>query len=264
MKPRQVALLAMDLDGTLLRSDKTVSDYTLSVLERCRKRGIRLAVATARPIRTAEDCLPGLCWDGAVFHSGAVIRYPGGETERRGIPAPTARRLLDDLTRALPRAALSVEMGERHYANFDPTAIWPGLAYAFTDFSDLPEDCPADKILIRASTLEEIRQVERYLPPELHILLSENTVGMILRRDATKLEGVRRLAERYGLPLERVAAFGDDYGDIPLLRACGVGVAVENGLAEVKAASDAVCPSNDADGVAHWLEENLLQSAHFL
>ena len=45
---------------------------------------------------------------------------------------------------------------------------------------------------------------------------------MILRRDATKLEGVRRLAERYGLPLERVAAFGDDYGDIPLLRACGV------------------------------------------
>lgn len=258
MSLRDIALLAVDLDGTLLRPDKTVSEYTLSVLERCRARGIRFAAATARPIRTAEGCFPGLSWDGAVYHNGAVIRFPSGETERRGIPVPIVRELLSALVRELPQAALSVELGERHYANFDPTTIWPGLAYTLTDFSDLPADCPADKILIRVSTREEIRRVEPLLPSQLHIVLSENTVGMILNRQAAKLDGVRRLARHMGLSLKQVAAFGDDYGDLPLLEACGIGIAVDNALPEVKAGADAVCGSNDGDGVARWLEEHLL------
>ena len=58
--------------------------------------------------------------------------------------------------------------------------------------------------------------------------------------------------------MERVAAFGDDYNDIDMLRACGVGVAVDNALPEVKAAADLLCADCDADGVAHWLETNVL------
>lgn len=151
-----------------------------------------------------------------------------------------------------------MELGERHYANFDPTTIWPGLAYTLTDFSDLPADCPADKILIRVSTREEIRRVEPLLPSQLHIVLSENTVGMILNRQAAKLDGVRRLARHMGLSLKQVAAFGDDYGDLPLLEACGIGIAVDNALPEVKAGADAVCGSNDGRRRSRWLEEHLL------
>ena len=101
---------------------------------------------------------------GAVFHSGAVIRYPGGES-MLGHSRPHARRLLDDLTRSFPSRPVGGDGRSGTTLTLDPTAIWPGLKRTLYRLSDLPEDCPADKILIRASTLEEIRQVrERYLP----------------------------------------------------------------------------------------------------
>ena len=69
--------------------------------------------------------------------------------------------------------------------------------------------------------------------------------------------GIRLIAEKHGISLDQVAAFGDDYNDIEMLGACGIGIAVENALDEVKAAAAQICGSNESDGVARWLEENL-------
>ncbi|MFR6333535.1 MAG: HAD family hydrolase [Eisenbergiella sp.] len=51
---------------------------------------------------------------------------------------------------------------------------------------------------------------------------------------------------------------GDDYNDIRMLRECGRGIAVENAISEVKEAADEICADNDRDGVAEWLERNIL------
>lgn len=59
--------------------------------------------------------------------------------------------------------------------------------------------------------------------------------------------------------MEEIVAFGDDYNDIEMLRACGTGVAVGNALAEVKQAADEVCLTNEEDGVALWLTEHVLR-----
>lgn len=88
--------------------------------------------------------------------------------------------------------------------------------------------------------------------------VSENTLIMVMNREATKLNGIRRLAKHYAVNLEEVAAFGDDFNDMEMLCACGVGVAVANAIPEVKAAADEVCGSNEGDGVARWIEERLL------
>ena len=56
-----------------------------------------------------------------------------------------------------------------------------------------------------------------------------------------------------------IAAFGDDFNDIGMLRLCGTGIAMENAIEEVKGVADEVCASNEKDGVAEWIEKNLLQ-----
>jgi len=61
------------------------------------------------------------------------------------------------------------------------------------------------------------------------------------------------------IPLKNVAVFGDDTSDIDILRSAGIGVAVQNAIPEVKAVADYVCGDCDKDGVARWIEENILE-----
>ena len=58
--------------------------------------------------------------------------------------------------------------------------------------------------------------------------------------------------------MSELAAFGDDSNDIEMLRECGAGVAVSNAIGEVRAIASRICDTNDNDGVAKWLEENVL------
>ena len=74
---------------------------------------------------------------------------------------------------------------------------------------------------------------------------------------AGKEEAVRALAKLLKIPLSRAAAFGDDTGDIGMLKACGLGIAVADAAREVKAAADFVCGACPEDGVAKWVEAYL-------
>ena len=60
-----------------------------------------------------------------------------------------------------------------------------------------------------------------------------------------------------GVPASQIVAFGDDFNDIGMLKVCGTGIAMDNAIEEVKNAADQVCDSNEADGVAKWMEEHL-------
>ena len=114
-----------------------------------------------------------------------------------------------------------------------------------------------DKIILEVSSLEEMETYRHFLSEDQYLLLSENRIAMIMNRKATKANGIRLLAQRHGISLEDIVAFGDDYNDIDMLKTCGVGVAMANALEAVKESADAVCSSNDEDGVAHWLANAL-------
>ena len=77
-------------------------------------------------------------------------------------------------------------------------------------------------------------------------------------RDANKINAVKAAAEYTGIELKAIAAFGDDFNDIDMLKGCGIGIAMGNAAGEVKRAADAVCATNDRDGAAGWIEENIL------
>ena len=70
-----INMIVTDLDDTLLRTDKTISEYTTSILRRCSERGIKVAFATARG--HPENVIPVDCFDGRIMCNGAVVIADG-------------------------------------------------------------------------------------------------------------------------------------------------------------------------------------------
>lgn len=252
----QIRMIATDLDGTLLRRDKTISDYTASVLHRLREKGILFVAATARPVRTLREDLPFLKIDAGAFHNGAALWKNGERIGGFGIENADAiaRRILA----GQPHSHISVECGEILYANFDAGTIWKDIAYVPTaDFAEISGKT-ADKIIVEADSIEKVRAIEHYLPEHAYAQLCEGRLALCMHRLATKPDALRAIAASFGVEMAQVAAFGDDHNDIAMLNACGRGIAVANAIDEVKAAADELTFSNEEDGVARWIEQNIL------
>ncbi len=255
-----IKMIVTDLDRTLLRDDKTISPYTAGTLEKLHASGVPFVIATARPTRAVRKTMPWLRYDGAVFFNGAVVTA-GGES-LRAYKIDGALDIVRAILRDKPETQLSVEMEDYLYSNMPPESLgdW-GSDYGYT--RDFHENAgrQVEKILISSENIQPEgweREYERYIPEDLYMQMSEGTLLMVMNRQATKLNGIRLLAERYGVGLGEIAAFGDDVNDIEMLTACGVGVAVGNALPEVKAAADEVCGSNEEEGVARWIWGNVL------
>lgn len=252
---RDIKMVVTDLDGTYLRSDKSISAYTEQVMAKLRQAGILFVVATARPVRAVRDFLPWVQYDAGIFHNGAVV-WNGAE-RIGGTGIEESQKIVQKITREKAGVHVAIEADDRLYANFDAQRIWPGIQYSSTvNFAELSGKV-ADKLIIEAHSLEEMAQYRKYIPEHLYLQLSENAIAMVMNRQATKTKGIQLLAGHFHISQEQIVAFGDDYNDIDMLQSCGIGVAVGNALEEVKRSADRVCGSNDEDGVAHWLSENL-------
>lgn len=255
-----IKMIVTDLDRTLLRDDKTISPYTAGTLEKLHASGVPFVIATARPTRAVRKTMPWLRYDGAVFFNGAVVTA-GGES-LRAYKIDGALDIVRAILRDKPETQLSVEMEDYLYSNMPPESLgdW-GSDYGYTrDFHETAGR-QVEKILISSENIQPEgweREYAKYIPEDLYMQMSEGTLLMVMNRQATKLNGIRLLAERYGVGLGEIAAFGDDVNDIEMLTACGVGVAVGNALPEVKAAADEVCGSNEEEGVARWIWGNVL------
>lgn len=259
-------LVATDLDGTLLRADKTVSSFTRRVLAGLEAAGIPVVAVTARqpyglaPIAADVGLTgPAICANGAVcldiadghvWHSGAI---PATEVER-----------LIRAVKAFDRTVL--------FATIGPVGEWFRAEEAYAEasvFSDhqrtradmtivgideLVADC--SKIVLRrpgepsSLTLERIR----HLVGDCHATVSGAPFVEIMGPGVTKSGGLERLCERLGITRDDVWAFGDALNDVDMLTWAGRGFAVANADEAVKAVADHVIGANENDGVAEFLE----------
>lgn len=265
-----IKILVLDLDDTLLRSDKTISEYTEQVLKRVQDAGIRTVIATARPYRAIKHFMEQVNCKNAVYHNGARIVMEGTATDcSYCIANVKAVRLLQELQNRYPGKKMSVENNDRLYANFDVLSIWGNnprdteilkAATVQTDFTDLPA-IDADKIIIELSGGDEYDEIMSLIPGDLYGLLSDRgTLCLVMNRNASKLNAVKRLTEQMGIAASEVAVFGDDYNDLEMIKYFGLGVAMANAIDDVRQAADAVTAfSNNEDGAARFIEEHILK-----
>lgn len=257
-------LLLFDLDGTLLRSDKTISPRTLQALSACRMRGIMIGVSTSRSEHNCRSFLPELNPDVFISSGGAVIRSLGELIYTAEFTIEETRAMIKT-ARAVCGAdcEITIDTLQSHYWNYsvDPSkadATWGEAIY--TDYTDFPEQALKFCVEIFEDTQAE----------QLAALLSDcdcqkfNGIAWykFSRKDATKEHAIQTVCETCGISLQDVIAFGDDTPDIGMLRLCGTGVAMGNAIDSVKAAADIVIGGNDADGIAVYLEDMLRKEVH--
>jgi len=102
-------------------------------------------------------------------------------------------------------------------------------------------------------------QIAAFLPEELNVVQTAPFYLEIIPSCINKGQGIMDTCRALGIKPEETAAFGDAENDIPMLKTAGVGVAMGNASEPVKAAADQVTASNNDDGIALWLEKNLLE-----
>lgn len=253
-------LLLFDLDGTLLRSDKTISKRTLDALNKCRAAGILIGISTSRAIHNCMTFLPEITPDLFIASGGAVVQYRGEIICTAEFSAEETRAMIDTARKICgPDCELTVDSLTGHYWNYkvDPNkndATWGDTIY--TDFADF-----RDKALKFCVQIFEDRHAQALKKLFSNCDSARFEGGFwykFTRKDATKETAIRKACELLGIGLQDVTAFGDDIPDIGMLKLCGTGIAMGNAFDAVKEAADLTIGSNDEDGIAEYIESALL------
>ena len=276
MRPK---LILTDLDGTLLREDKSLSPANRAALEWAAAQGAEIVVSTGRlytGIPQELRDLPFLRY--FILMNGAKVydRQTGQTLGRAEIPWTTADAVID----FLEPLNCSVDcfqndrgmMARKYYDHLEQYVIHPP-SFNLVKQTRSPVDDLRNAVLAGGGSVQKfhayfpdltlrpkVMEQIQYAFPTLVQSISMPANLELNAQDATKGNGLLTLCRCLGIDPKEAAAFGDGTNDISMLAAAGAGVSMANGTPETLAAADLIAPSNEEDGVAQilsrWFPEN--------
>lgn len=263
------ALIASDVDGTLLDAHESVTARTRRAVRAATAAGAHFVLATGRPPRWIPPVVDALgfapmavCANGAVLYDAEHDRVISAHT----LSTSTLAELAEIATGVIPGAGLAVERigSSAHDAATPQFVSSPGYEHAWLNPDNTEvslEDLlslPAIKLLIRqagATSASMAAALSGRIGTVAELTYStDNGLIEIVPAGISKATGVRAVARPLGIADDAVLAFGDMPNDVPMLWAAGHGVAMGNAHPDAKAAADEVTAANTDDGVAVVLE----------
>lgn len=258
-------LLLFDLDGTLLRSDKTISQRTLKALWECREQGILIGVSTSRSEQNALSFIEKLRPDVLIVSGGALVKYNNQYIYKAEFSEEETRQMIA-ASREVCGAdcEITVDTIDTHYWNYkiDPKKqdqSWGDSVY--TDFENFNES--SLKMCVEIFDERQAKRLREVLPDCDCIRFSDGYWYKFTKKTATKENAILEISAVCGIGTEEMTAFGDDYADIGMLMLCGKGIAMGNAIDEVKRKADLVIGSNDEDGIAEYLGSEFLLNGNY-
>lgn len=278
MMKRNIKMIGFDLDGTLLNSNKEISDYTRDVMREAVEQGVIILPATGRPLTGIPKpvmALPG-------------IRY--------AVTANGARVVDVQEDKVLHEALLPYEKGKELleiFAKYDTyrEVYYEGFGYATADMVEHIEEYMPIKPMIeymrttrrRVPDVEAMFHEKKMAVDKLQALFRDTeTRDLAMKEVKEKVQGAAvtsalgnnieangedaqkgiallKLGEILGIKKDEIMAFGDGSNDMDMIRRVGFGVAMENGIDEIKEAADYITVTNDEHGVAKAIEKFVLK-----
>ena len=262
-----IRLIALDIDGTLITSDRQIGPDTRQSLMKLHEQGCAVVLATGRAFRSLQDVMEQLgCADYAITSSGGGVFARDGTMLFAAEMAPERAQAVAETVAAF---------------GLTPELYIHGQAYASGYQLDHMDEWGVNKKTqgyIRDTRIR-IEDFSAFLQENLHriegmdVLMAPSSVAPALRlalgqleglavtsssphyvdvntAGVTKASGLRHLGAILGIQAGEMMAFGDAENDLPMLRYAGAGVAMANAVPELLEAADYVTASNDADGIA--------------
>lgn len=257
MQNKNISIILSDLDGTLFHDDKSISDYSKKMIAEAQKRGILFGVCTSRAKVNAAQFLDGIKPDILITNGGGLVHCGADKIYSCEFTVDEIRTLIKKTFEVCgPDATLSVDNEHGLYCN---TKEELGDKYwTYTDFFDFKET--AMKMCIETLDLEKVEKIASSIGLDKidYLPFSDIPWYKMSKKGATKEKAIEALCSHLKVSPEEIVAFGDDFNDIGMLELCGKGIAMENAIPEVQQIADEVCLSNEEDGLANWIAENLL------
>lgn len=284
--PRRYDVLVIDLDGTLLRSDGTISKRNIAAVDAARQAGLEIIIATGRSLAESRESLDAIAHDGPLIAAGGSLLCDvanGRTISRRAMPADLVR----DITRWLvehDHPALILK--DAHAAGYDYLIVGDGeldpasrwwfgrMGTTTRHVRGLHED-PHPEDTVRAGAVaseERLRPLAQRLEREFgdrcflqhwsavtatHAIGSPTHLLEIFDAQVSKWSMLCEHCTTRSVPSERIAAIGDGLNDVELVASAGLGVAMANAGPEVLAVAARTTGHHDADGVATAIERIL-------
>lgn len=268
----RIKAAVFDIDGTLVPRGRGVpSPATAQALHALSQSGVAVIIATGRARYTAEPVLGGIRPDYFVAANGCDI------TDAAGRPIWSSRMTEQEMYALVDfcedySLPLEFIFGDAYHAYVGYDALAQrysrfgadhSLARVLRDGEDQTrhlQDMPFSACAaMQAGDVQRFTQKYGHLG--LRFLAFAEGWYDILRADADKAVGVGMLLERLGIAWDETAAFGDGSNDAGMLQAAGLGVAMANGPAGLRALADLVAPDAGEDGVARVVKEYLLENS---
>ncbi|MEX2216861.1 MAG: Cof-type HAD-IIB family hydrolase [Phycisphaeraceae bacterium] len=274
-----VGLVAIDLDGTLLRSDGSICAPSAEAIVDAAEKGVKIVLASGR---SPQSMLPiynalGLnTW--MIAHNGAMIVDPVTRQVilNETMASPIARQTVEIARGVAPSVAVGVYAGDRCYTDTvrsraRKAALATVGAEVGTGEGDAGIIAGTEELAAPAGTLGDVLDqpvtkvmfvgesdvlggiqmaLQSRLAEQIEFAFSDLRLLQVVRRGVDKATAVQRAAEHYGISRQGVMTIGDAPNDIGMLRWAGMGIALNNAWEEVRRAAHFTCPSNNEAGVA--------------
>lgn len=263
-------MIVLDLDDTLLKNDRTISERTKSALLASQNAGVKIVLASGRPTFAVKPIAKALEIE---KHGGFIVSFNGARiTDANG----ENELFSANITKSDLAELFQMSKAEGAFIH---TYIGDNIiASEANEYTDVEKQITGMKIIVPKDFLsyvqtdvvkaivlqspEKIKSIEEkwksVIKNRLYMTTSKPFFLEFMNNQADKGKSILRLASTIGIEREEIIAFGDSSNDITMLKATGFGVAMENATDSVKKIASHITASNENDGVALALEKFVL------
>lgn len=259
MPERPIKLVAIDLDGTLLNSNKQVSEQTVRALRCLPGNGVKVVIASARPPRSVRHIYRALGLDTLqINYNGALIwDEPGNRVLfHRPMSGTLVREMCDAARACCDDVLVSCEILDRWFTDRPDNTYTTETGRLFKpDYvGPIESFCnrPITKLMFLGAE-ELMKRIEPVIVEKfgglVTVLHADKDLLQIMDKRVGKSAALRKVAEMYGVDTSEIMAIGDAPNDVGMLQLAGVAVAMDNAHPKVKRVAHWVAPSNNDHGV---------------
>lgn len=269
---QDIKVIAMDLDGTALNHQKQLTERTRAAIQNAAKSGIQIVVATGRTFSSlAPEVLAMPEITCAITSNGAVVnRIPDGAVLLHNYPNPET---VSEIAGMIQEEKIDTEVctggqayiGQSYYDRVLEGKTNRDVQYVKTTRHPVPDiyqfllqhRVAIENINLNFNTLEEKQQWQQRFQKLPGVTPTSSFLFNVELGGATtsKAHALQALLDEWQMTSQQVMAFGDSENDLGMIQLAGIGVAMANGMEEVKQAADLLAESNEEDGVAKIIEQ---------
>ena len=265
-------LIALDIDGTLLNSEKKITNEVFNSIQEAKKSGAKVVLSTGRPLPGVTPLLDELNLnddgDYVICFNGAVVQEVKSKKILSNIEmCHDDFVLINNLAKEnnthvhinTPTNLIIPEETPHKYTIHEATLN--NIDIVSMNEEDINDDITFCKIMI-IDEPEKLEEVIENIPKDLFdkytIVRSAPFFLEFLNKNANKGTALEALCNTINIPLSKSIAVGDEENDQHMIKMAGLGVAMGNATEHLKSIADYVTKSNDEDGVAYAIENILL------